>query len=76
MPSGTDTRPSTSASVSNCRTSRPRPAPSADRKDISRARDVARASSRFATFAQAMSRTSVTAPSAATVATFTSSGAK
>ena len=38
--------------------------------------DVARASSRLATFAQAISRTSVTAPRAASVATFTSSGAK
>ncbi len=40
---------------------RPRPAPIAARIAISRRRPEARASSRFATFAQAISRTSATA---------------
>jgi len=42
---------------------RPRPAPIAARIAISRWRSAARASSRLATFAQAMSSTSPTAPS-------------
>ena len=50
------------ASVSSCRTIRNRPAPSAERIEISRCRTEARASSRLATFEQAMSSTSVTAP--------------
>jgi hypothetical protein len=48
-------------SVSSCRINRPRPAPSASRIEISRWRVDARASSRFATFAQPMSRMSATA---------------
>ncbi len=47
-------------SVRNCRTSRDRRAPSARRSPISFCRAVARASRRFATLAQAMSRTSPT----------------
>ena len=62
MPSGAETAPSTTLSVSSWRTIRPRPAPIAARTDISRARAVARASSRLATLAQAMSSTKVTAP--------------
>ena len=50
------------ASVSSCRTMRKRPAPRAERMEISRWRTEARASSRFATFEQAISSTSVTAP--------------
>ncbi len=50
-------------SVSNCRTSRLRAAPSAWRTAISRDRELARASSRFATFTQPISNTSATAPS-------------
>ena len=56
-------RPSRRLSVRNCRTSRARPAPSADRTATSRVRDCARASSRFATLTQAISSTKVTAPS-------------
>ena len=50
-------------SVSNWRMIRPRPAPMAARIVISRLRTVARTSSRFATFAHAISRTKLTAPS-------------
>ena len=49
-------------SVSNWRTSRPRGAPSAIRKANSRRRLVARASNRFATLAQTMSKTRALAP--------------
>ena len=49
-------------SVSNCRTSRQRPAPKAVRTAISCCRPAARASNRFATLAQAMSSTNATAP--------------
>ena len=49
-------------SVSICRTSRRRPAPSAARIAISLVREVLRASKRLATLAQAMRRTSATAP--------------
>src|SRR5438309_9265763 len=45
-------------SVSSCRTSRPRRAPIARRTEISFCRDLLRASSRLATLAQAISRTS------------------
>ena len=47
-------------SVSNCRINRARPAPSASRTPISRCRTVERASSRFATLRQAISRTNAT----------------
>jgi hypothetical protein len=53
---------STTLSVSSWRTSRPLPAPNATRTATSRSRAAARASSRLATFAQAMSSTSPTAP--------------
>ena len=46
----------------NCRSSRQRPAPSAVRTANSLCRDSARASSRLARFAQAMSSTNTTAP--------------
>ena len=49
-------------SVSHCATMRPRLAPSARRIVVSRRRDVARASSRFETFAHAISSTNPTAP--------------
>ena len=74
MPSGALTSPSSTLSVSSCRTIRPRPAPMAARTDISRARAVARASNRLATFAHAISRTSVTAPMAVSVTSVTSPG--
>ena len=70
MPSVPKRRPSTppasessTLSVSSCRMMRPRPAPIAARTAISRLRPVARTSSRFATFAHAMSSTRPTAPS-------------
>ena len=50
-------------SVSSCWTIRPRLAPSAVRSAISLRRDAARASSRFATLAHAISSTRPTAPS-------------
>jgi len=53
----------TTLSVSNCRTRRIRLAPRAVRSAISLRRDAARASSRLATLAQAMSSTTPTAPS-------------
>ena len=49
-------------SMSNWRTRRHRPAPRAPRMANSRFRAVARTSRRFATFAQAMSSTRLTAP--------------
>ena len=52
---------STRLSVINCRSSRGRLIPSARRKSISCRRDAARASRRFATFAQLMRRTRMTA---------------
>ena len=54
---------STRLSVSSCRISRPRPAPSAVRTAISRRRAAPRATSSPATFAQAISSTNPTAPS-------------
>ena len=54
---------STTVSVKSCRNNRPRPAPSAARSDSSDLRDSARASCRFATFAQATSSTRTTAAS-------------
>ena len=53
---------SSTLSVSSCRMMRPRPAPMAARIAISRRRPTARASSRFATLAQAISSTKLTAP--------------
>ena len=53
---------STTLSVSSCRMIRPREPPIAARIAISRRRPVARTSSRFATFAHAMSSTKLTAP--------------
>ena len=51
---------SNTLSVSSCRTSRHRPAPTASRTLISAPRKAARASSRFATLAHAISSTSAT----------------
>ncbi len=59
-------------SVSNWRMMRPRPAPRAVRTAISRLRPVARASSRFAMLAQAISSTHPTAPSKIISASFIS----
>ena len=73
-PSGAETAPSTTLSVSSWRTIRARPAPIAARTEISRLRAVARASSRLATLAQAMSSTKVTAPIAVRVTRRTSVG--
>ena len=53
---------STRLSVSSCRITRRRPAPSADRIASSRVRTVARASSKLATFAQHISSTNPTTP--------------
>ncbi|HSE38622.1 MAG TPA: hypothetical protein VLG74_15070, partial [Blastocatellia bacterium] len=50
-------------SVSSCRIKRPRPAPSAARIAISRSRRINRARVRFATLAQAISKTSPAVPS-------------
>ena len=61
-PSTPPTAASTRLSVSNWRTTRPRPAPSAERIASSRDRAVARASSRLATLAQQMSSTKPTTP--------------
>ena len=55
--------PRSGLSVSSWRTRRDRPAPSASRTAISRSRAIARETRRPATFAQAMTRTSPTAPS-------------
>ena len=54
---------STMLSVRNCVKRRPRPAPRAVRTATSRFRPSARTSSRFATLAQAISKTIATAPS-------------
>ena len=54
---------STTLSVNICRTRRIRPAPTAARTTSSRPRADARASSRFATFAHAISNTNATAAS-------------
>ena len=58
-------RPSSVFSVRSWRTSRARPAPIAVRSAISRRRDADRDSSRFATFAEAISSTKPTAPNSA-----------
>ena len=62
-PSPPPMRERTRLSVSSCRTSRQRLAPSAVRMAISFWRAAARASSRLATLAQVMIRTKPTAPS-------------
>ncbi len=54
---------STNPSANNCRISLQREAPSANRTAISRWRVLARASMRFAMFAQAMSSTNPVVPS-------------
>ena len=56
------TNASSTLSTSSCRTMRHRVAPIETRTAISRERSAARASSRLATFAQAMSSTNATAP--------------
>ena len=71
-PSAPPTAASSTLSVSSCRTRRARPAPSARRIAISRCRTDERASSRFATFAQAMSSTQPTAASSVSSAGRTS----
>ena len=63
MPRMPPARESNTLSVSNWRTMRARPAPSAERIANSRLRTVARTSSRLATLAQEISSTSPTAPS-------------
>ena len=65
------TKPRTTLSVSSCRTIRFRPAPSATRMPISRARVVARVRNRFAMFTQAISSTVPTDPSRTSSAVFT-----
>ncbi len=62
-PSAPPMAESSRLSVSSCLMSRARPAPSARRTAISRDRAEARASSRLAMFAQAISSTNATAPS-------------
>ena len=62
-PATPPSRPSSTLSVSSWRTSRCQLAPSAVRTAISFCRPVARVSSRLATFAHAISSTSVTEPS-------------
>ena len=62
-PAAPPIRPSSRLSVSIWRSSRRRPAPSAARIASSRCLEAARVSSRFATLAQAISRTKHTAPS-------------
>ena len=57
--------PSASPSMTNSRASRARLAPSADRIEVSRARRTPRASSRLATFEQAISSSTPTAASSA-----------
>src|SRR5712672_401729 len=71
IPINPPSRPSTAVSLSNCRTIRVRPAPSVARTAISRAREVARVSSKFAMFAQAINNTSPTAPNSTSSAAFT-----
>ena len=61
MPTAAPAAASNRLSISNCCTRRPRPAPSARRTLISRARAAPRASSMPATFAHAISRTRPTA---------------
>ncbi len=61
-PAAPPTAESNTLSVSSCRASRQRPAPIAVRIAISRCRAVARASSRLARLAQAISSTKPTAP--------------
>ena len=61
-PSAAPASPSTSDSVSSWRTTRHRPAPSARRSATSLRRAEPRASSRFATLAQAASSTRLTSP--------------
>ena len=61
-PSAAPAKESSTLSVSSCRTMRPRLAPIAARMAISRRRPMARANSRLATLAQAISRTKLTAP--------------
>ena len=61
-------RLSSRLSVSSCRTSLERPAPSAVRMAISDPRAAARARSRLATFAHAISSTKPTAPSRSSIA--------
>ncbi len=63
MPPAPASSASTMLSVSICRTSRIRPAPTAARTTSSRPRADARASSRFATFAHAINNTNPTAAS-------------
>ncbi len=65
-------RPSTALSVRSWATRRRRLAPSASRRITSPRRTRARASSRFATFTHAMSRTIVTAPASTSTLTRTS----
>ncbi len=61
-PSAAPSSESRHPSAMNCRSSRPRLAPSADRTASSLCRDSARASSRLARFAHAISSTNSTAP--------------
>src|SRR5215813_5862474 len=64
----TPPRPASSTlSVNNCRINRPRPAPTASRTVISALREVARASNRLATLAQAISSTSATTTNSAKI---------
>ena len=71
-PSAPPISPSSTLSVSSCRTRRCQPAPSAVRIATSFCRPVARVSSRLATLAQAMSSTSATEPSSTSTARRTS----
>jgi hypothetical protein len=61
-PSSAEATDSTTLSVSSCRTMRCGEAPIEIRTATSRSRSAARASSRFATFAQAISSRKPTAP--------------
>ena len=61
-PAAPPTVASTRLSVSSCAINRRRPAPRAVRIASSLCREAARASRRFATFAQAMRRTSIAVP--------------
>ena len=62
VPIRPETAPSTTLSVSSCRTIRPALAPSAARRAISLARAVLRASDRLVTLAAAITNTQNTAP--------------
>src|SRR5207245_942736 len=64
-PSAPPPRASTTLSVKSCLTTRPRPAPRADRMASSRPRTPARASGRLATLTHAIMRTSATARTSA-----------